>query len=93
MFSKAPSDEAFNLFVQSLSPEQRTTLATILHMERTAAIHDVLAVLSWWVDSGGVSIAFQGQSMPVDISGTGMHGDYVGRSHGWEWPANDGSGD
>jgi hypothetical protein len=92
IFSKAPSDEIFNLFVQSLSADQRTTLATILHRERTATIHDVLAVLSWWVDSGDVSFTFRGKSMPVDLSGMGLHGDYVGRSQGWEWPSDERNG-
>jgi hypothetical protein len=26
--------------------------------------------------------------MLVDISGMGLHGDFVGRLQGWEWPNN-----
>jgi hypothetical protein len=29
------------------------------------------------------------ESMPVELSGAGLHGDYIGRRDGWEWP-NDG---
>jgi hypothetical protein len=86
IFSKAPAEEVFNSFVHSLSPEQREMLAKMLHAERTAAIHDVLAVLSWWVEAGGLGFTFRGESMPVDLSGMGLHGDYVGRQHDWEWP-------
>ena len=27
--------------------------------------------------------------MPVDLSGMGLHGDYVGRSQDWDWPQGD----
>jgi len=86
IFSKAPAEEVFNSFVDSLSPEQREMVAKMLHAERTAAIHDVLAVLSWWVEAGGLGFTFRGESMPVDLSGMGLHGDYVGRQQDWESP-------
>ena len=86
IYSRASGDEVFNSFVQSLSTEQRKVLAKILHAERTAAIHDVLVVFSWWVNARGLGLTFRGATMPVDLSGMGLHGDYVGRQHGWEWP-------
>ena len=89
IFSKAPSERHFNGLVQSLSGEQQRMLAEMLHLERTAAIHDVLAVLSWWAGAGGVGFTFRGQAMPVDLSGMGLHGDYVGRQEGWAWPKDD----
>jgi len=89
IFSRAPAEGELNLFVQSLSPEQRMKLARMLHTERTAAIHDVLAVLSWWVEAGNLGFTLRGESMPVDLSGMGLHGDYVGRRYDWQWP-NDG---
>lgn len=89
IFSKAPNERAFNSFVQSLSDEQRELLAKMLHAERTAAIHDVLAVLSWWVQARGLGFTFRGELIPVDLSGMGLHGDYVGRQHDWEWPSDD----
>lgn len=79
IFSRASGDLPFNSFVQSLSNEQRKILAKMLHAERSAAIHDVLAVLSWWLQVGGLGFTFQGKSMPVDLSGMGLHGDYIGR--------------
>jgi hypothetical protein len=90
IFSRARADEGFNSFVQSLSTEQRATLGKILHAERTSAIHDVLAVLSWWVSVGDLGFTFRGESMPVDLSGMGLHGDYVGRRYDWEWPNDEG---
>lgn len=92
IFSRAPAEQEFNSFVQALSFEQREALAKMLHSERTAAIHDVLAVLSWWIDVGSVGFTFRGESMPVDLSGMGLHGDYVGRQHDWEWPNDNSSG-
>ncbi len=89
IFSKAPDHRAFNTFVQSLSTDQRQVLAQMLHIQRTGAIHDVLAVLSWWVGPGKVGFTFRGESMPVGLSGMGLHGDYVGRQNDWEWPSDD----
>jgi hypothetical protein len=89
IFSRAPAEQLFNGFGQSLSTEHRQMLGEMLHRERTAAIHDVLAVLSWWVEAREVGFTFRGQLMPVDLSGTGLDGDYVGRQDDWEWPKDD----
>ena len=61
----------------------------MLLQERWGAIHDVLAVLTWWMSSEGLAFTFQGEPMPADLSGMGLHGDFAGRRQGWEWP-NDG---
>jgi hypothetical protein len=58
----------------------------MIHTERIGAIHDVLAVLSWWVAARKVGFSFRGESMPVELNGMGLHGDYIGRLDGWEWP-------
>ncbi len=73
-------------FVQSLSAEQRQILAEMLHEERRGAIHDVLAVLTWWVVTRKVGFTLEGEPMPVELSGMGLHGDYVGRLSDWNWP-------
>lgn len=86
IFSKAPAHRRFNEFIASLSPDQRKLLADMLQDERDGAIHDLLAVMSWWIDCRGVGFTFQGEMMPVDLSGMGLHGDYVGWCDGWEWP-------
>lgn len=86
---KTPDEEPANAFVQSLTGEQRRILARILHDERTAAIHDVLAVLTWWISTRGVGLTFRGEPMPVELSGQGLHGDYVGRLTDWKWPESD----
>jgi hypothetical protein len=86
IFSKAPAHRRFNEFIASLSPDQRKLLADMLQHERDGAIHDLLAVLSWWIDCRDVGFTIQGEKMPVDLSGMGLHGDYVGRRDGWEWP-------
>ena len=88
-YSNAPAHQRFNDFIQSLSSLQRQNLAELLQEERDGAIHDVLAVLSWWVDCHDVGFTYRGEDMPVDLSGMGMHGDYVGRRDGWEWPSDE----
>jgi hypothetical protein len=86
VFSKAPAHRRFNEFIASLSVDQRKLLADMLREERDGAILDLLAMLSWWIDCQELGFTFRGQTMPVDLSGMGLHGDYVGRRDGWEWP-------
>jgi hypothetical protein len=81
------SDHAvYNPPVRSLAPEQRRILGDMLLRECWNAIHDVLAVLTDWMSSDGLAFMFQGEPMPVDLSGMGLHGDFVGRRQCWEWP-------
>lgn len=89
IFSKAPAHREFNDFIGSLNRSQRELLVRMLQEERDGAIHDVLAALTWWVLSRGVGLTFHGEPMPVDLSGMGLHGDYVGRREGWDWPSGD----
>lgn len=86
-FSKAPAHEKFNMFIKALSPSQRQLLSEMLQEERDGAIHDLLAALSWWIDCQDVGFTYQGKPMPIDLSGMGLHGDYIGRRDGWEWPS------
>lgn len=88
-YSNAPADTAANDFVASLNAEQRVLLAAMLRRERIGAIHDVLATLTWWLLCREVGLSFRGQPMPFELSGAGLHGDYIGRLNGWEWPAED----
>jgi len=85
-YSKAPAFRHTNDLVRALAPEQRAVLAQMLTHERESAIHDVLAALTWWIDCRDVGLTYQGQAMPVQLSGEGLHGDYVGRRDDWEWP-------
>ena len=87
IFSKAPERQKFNLFVQSLSTEQRGTLAEMLHAERTSAIHDVLAVFTWWATARDLAFTYRSEPMPIGFEG-GLHLDYVGRLNDWQWPKN-----
>jgi hypothetical protein len=91
LFSNAPSHSEFNDFIGSLSRQQRDVLSRMLQEERDGTIHDVLAMLAWWIDCKGVGFTFEGEPMPLDLSGMGLHGDYVGRRDGWDWPSG-GSG-
>lgn len=86
IWSRAPREDAANEFVRSLSTDQRRMLARMLHKERTGAIHDVLALLTWWILTQDVALTFRGEPMPTDLSGMGLHGDYVGRLADWQWP-------
>lgn len=80
----------FNKLLSSLTQQQQALLSKILLKERHGAIHDTLAALTWWIDSRGVGLTVNGRPMPVDLSGMGLHGDYVGRADGWEWPSDEG---
>lgn len=86
VFSNAPSHREYNDFIGSLSPQQRDLLARMLDETRDSAIHDVLAALTWWINVRKVGLTLGGEPMPVDLSGMGLHGDYVGRRDGWNWP-------
>lgn len=86
-YSKAPADSIANDFVASLNHQQRELLATMLRQERIGAIHDALATLTWWLLCREVSFTFRGTPMPFELSGMGLHGDYLGRLDGWAWPS------
>lgn len=84
--SLSPAVEDMNGFVRSLTPEQREILARMLVDERAAGIGEVLSALSWWFTCQGLAFVYRGEPMPVELSGMGLHGDYVGRLEGWQWP-------
>ncbi len=90
--SEAPADRRYNELLETLTDEQRAVVADMLADCRVSAIHDVLAALSWWVDCEGVGWTFKGDQMPIDQSGQGLHGDFVGRRGGWDWPDGGPSG-
>lgn len=76
-----------NEFLRSLSPAQSAVLTDMLDEERSNAIFDVLAELSWWNICHELAFTYHGQAMPVDLMECGgMHGDYSARLHGDEWP-------
>jgi hypothetical protein len=86
-FLETSDNARFNQLVRSLTSEQRELLGDMLLEERWGTIHDVLAVWTLWM-SNGLAFTFQGKPVPVDLSGMGLHGDFVGRRQGWEWPSN-----
>jgi hypothetical protein len=86
IYSKALDQAAANEFVRSLTVDQRKILAQMLHEERAGAIAGVLSRLTWWLCCRDVGLSFKGQPMPLELSGEGLHGDYIGRCDGWEWP-------
>src|SRR3712207_2598479 len=62
-FAHATGHEPLNHFVASLAAEQRQLLADMLRDEREAAIHDVLALLSWFIHCQGVELTYRGKAM------------------------------
>jgi hypothetical protein len=89
IYSKAPALHALNSLVERLTPEERALLSQMLTQERFSAIHDVLAAITWWIDCRDVALTYRGEPMPVQLSGTGLHGDYVGRKDDWQWPEDE----
>jgi hypothetical protein len=87
IYTKAQGESAANEFAQSLTEQQRELLATMLRQERVGAIHDVLTALTWWRACREVGWTFRGITMPFDLHGMGMHGDYIGRLDDLEWPS------
>lgn len=92
-WSNAPDENDANKFVRSLSDNQRQLLARMVRNERIGAIHDVLAELTWWISCRDVQFTFCGEPMPTQLSGMGLHGDYIGRLDDWEWPEEEASTD
>jgi hypothetical protein len=88
-FPVESEQSAFNDLLLSLTNEQRKLLSEILLEERNSSIHDVLAVLSWWMQCRGVGLSVNDKLMKSGISGMGMHGDYIGRINNWVWPENE----
>ncbi len=86
IFSNAPSHREYNDFIRTLSPTHRALLARMLSDERDSGIGAVLADLTWWITARNVGLTFHGEPMPTELSGEGLHGDYIGRRDGWEWP-------
>jgi uncharacterized protein DUF6547 len=89
IFSRAPAAKIENAFVKSLTAEQRELLAEMIRSERISAIGTVLSNLTWWLLCRDVGLTFRGQPMPFELSGEGIHGDYIGRLDDWEWPAEE----
>lgn len=85
-YSNDPNEAELDAFARALTPKQRKLLSRMLLQERDDTIHDVLALLTWWIRIRDVGLSFRGEPMPVELSGMGLHGDYVGRREGWEWP-------
>jgi hypothetical protein len=85
-FRETSDYAVFNDLISSLAPQRRRLLSQMLEQERIGAIHDVLALLTASISPDGVGLTFQGEPMPVELSGMGLHGDYIGRRNGWEWP-------
>ncbi|MDT3487659.1 DUF6547 family protein [Stenotrophomonas maltophilia] len=83
-------EQAVAALSYSLTDDQRKRVAEALRSERSAAIHDALVILAEWIDCRGLTLHLDGEVMPVDLSGMGLHGDFVGRATGWEWPESDG---
>jgi len=92
IFSRAPGAKLENAFVKSMTAEQRNLLAEMIHQERIGAIGLVLSTLTWWLLSRDVGLTFHGKPMPFELSGMGIHGDYIGRLNDWEWPEENADG-
>lgn len=92
IYSMAPEEAAANEFVKTLSKHQHELLANLIRRERVGAIHDAMAVLTWWLLCGEVGLTFRGKPMPYELSGMGIHGDFAGRLDDWEWPSEDKTG-
>lgn len=83
--SRAPAAVAAKELVSRLPRSDREALASMLDAERSGAIHDVLANLTWRLDTGRVRWSSGEEPMPAGLEG-GLHCNFIGRLDGWEWP-------
>src|ERR1700719_4633496 len=63
IYSRAPLEDERSQFVRSLSSQQRKVLAGMVQEERDGTIHDVLALLTWWIRVQDVGLTFCGEKM------------------------------
>lgn len=89
IFSNAPDHQEYNEFIRTLTPEHRALVARMLSEERESGVFAVLADLTWWMTTRDVGLTFRGEPMPIELSGEGLHGDYIARKDGWAWPDDD----
>ncbi len=85
-YSNGPDSKSINSLVESLTQDERKTLVELLMETEKESIHGVLSLLSWWIECKGLKLVHDGEELKVDLSGMGLHGDFVGRLQGWEWP-------
>jgi len=88
-FLETATDAKYNALTNTLTPVQRQLLADMLDEEHIGGIHDVLACLTWFILTREVGLTFRGEPMQVELSGSGLHGDYIGRRDNWAWPADE----
>ena len=86
IYSRAEGSEHLNAFVRSLTPDQRALLREMFDAERQSGIGSTLSLLTWWKVCRELAFTYRGEIMPVELSGMGLEGDYVGRLQGWQWP-------
>jgi len=89
IYAKDDELHSLNDFVSRLNEVDRDILIKMLKEERKNVTHDILATLTWLIDCYDVTICHKGKEMPVQLSGMGLHGDYIGRIQGWEWPVEE----
>lgn len=85
-FSRSPDAQLENALAKSLTNEQRSLLAEVIRKERIGGVHNALSILTWWMECRDVGLTFRGEPMPFELSGMGLHGDFIGRLQGWGWP-------
>jgi hypothetical protein len=89
ILSAAPDDQECNDYIKTLSDQERTFLVKMLKDARHETIHDLLAYLTWWIDSRDVRLTYKGEPMPLYFVG-GLHYDYLSRYDGdWNWPQDE----
>lgn len=78
-------NEKINMFLESLTDDERQIIAEMLQSAREGGIHDTLAYMDEMVDLQGLTLNQQGETYPVDAFES-MHYDFVCRREGDAWP-------
>lgn len=81
-------NKAVNDLLQTLSPEQKKTLADMIQRARSGGMHDVLAYMNEEIEIEELRLAKKNVPFPLDPYDSGLHYAFVSRMEGDTWPEN-----
>ena len=73
-----------NMFLESMTDDERAIIAEMLQKARVSGIHDTLAYMDQMADLDGLTLNQQGENYPVDAFES-MHYDFICRCEGDAW--------
>lgn len=84
-YPNTKENERINMFLKSLSQEQKNIAADLVQDARISGIHDTLAYMDELVDLDGFELRKNGEKLITDQFES-MHFDFICRCEGDDWP-------